>query len=512
MINFAIYSNVIFLIYTTIFCYFLYRAHKDLSLVFVIFLICSELISFKYSIIDEIIFILLILYGFKFWREILNSLINLKTHYKLFLLVFLLYINFNIFFQIYHGQSLKLLVFSFFYSSLVFLFLLNRALILTKDCKTYSELAIKKIAYYIFSVMAFVLFIKYVGHYYYLSDINLLQGNTWPGSARLLTLISLLLLILGKIFLNNKNNYNFISLCLGICFSGFFGRYLDSQSIVIIFFLFTTIYFLIISGFIKKIIILLCLWPGYFMPLIITDVDSYIKAKSNNLSKIILSSGIKFPDRKHEMLGVKIKYSFILEKCGDIKDIDKLTNCIISLYRTKSASNFTMIVHNLSDISNVNFWSKEKDSNNPSSHLGRRTHYLALYDYLKSTSLLQISLGNGFYSHKLSMTKYFQSAYEIMKPNQYNFEMYKGSRLDGKDSEIFRTNSLISLIYDIGIFGIIGLIILLFPSYNQLYKSKNYLALITFSIWLSLGLIINITSAGFIFGLILMPNIFINKF
>jgi hypothetical protein len=89
--------------------------------------------------------------------------------------------------------------------------------------------------------------------------------------------------------------------------------------------------------------------------------------------------------------------------------------------------------------------------------------------------------------------------------------MYQGSRIDNKETQIFRTNSLISMTFDTGIFGIIFLLMIFFSSINQLFKDKNYLGVSSILILLSLALIINISNSGMIFAFVIMPNIFINR-
>jgi hypothetical protein len=503
MLNFFYTTNFLLVILTSVYAFFIYKKNRDINFIFIIYLLLSEVVTFKYSIIDKIIFLLLLIYIFTIRVKIKDIFLKLNILQKTFLLLFLIFFNVNIFNEIYNTHNYLLFIFSFFYSSLVLFFLFN--IFLMKNKNNFSKTTLMQLILFILFLIGYLFFKKFFSLYYFDENINLMQGKTWFGSARLVSIITVLLLLSTINFLKNQSKCNFILLFLSLTISFFASSTLDSRSI----FLCTLIFLILTFFYIKKlnlrIILFLSLIIGQIVPIINWNTDRYVRIKAYELSSIFTQQKKIDNSLIIEVLGKKISIENLSKIC---KKDNFSEECIYNVFKNYSNSlYFTEHFKHLLDL-NVFVADEKKEY---SSNVSRQAHYLAFYNYLKEEKLLRILIGNGFYSHKEKMSSYFHKSYNELNVHKYNFTMYKGSRIDNNQTYIFRTNSLISMTFDVGIFGVILLLIIFFSSLNQLFKDKNYLALFAALILLSLALIINISSSGMIFALVIMPNIFINR-
>ena len=71
MLNFFYTTNLLLLILTSFYAFFNYKKNRDINFVFIIYLLLSEVITFKYSIIDKIIFFFLLIYIFNIRDKII---------------------------------------------------------------------------------------------------------------------------------------------------------------------------------------------------------------------------------------------------------------------------------------------------------------------------------------------------------------------------------------------------------------------------------------------------------
>ena len=491
-------------ILTSVYAFFTYKKNHDINFIFLIYLLLSEVVTFKYSIIDKIIFFFLLIHIFNIRDKIKDIFLKINIFQKIFLLLFLIFFNINIFNEMYNTHDYLLFIFSFFYSSLVLFFLFN--IFLIKNKYNFSGATLNQIIFFILFLVGYIFFIKFFSLFYFDQSINVMQGKTWFGSARLVTIIAILLLVSLINFLKNYNKYNFVLLFLSLTISFFTSTILDSRSIFLCALIFLILSFFYVKKLNLKIILLLSLIIGQIVPIINWNTDKYVRSKAHELSNFLREQKIINNSVIIEVLGKKISVKNLSMIC---KQDNFSEQCIYNYF--KNSSNFIYFSehfrHNLD--MNVFFFNKNELKN--SNNLSRQAHYLAFYYYLQDESILRILIGNGFYSHKVKMSKYFQRSYYELQVNKYDFTMYQGSRIDNAETKSFRTNSLISMTFDVGIFGIIFLLMIFFSSINQLFKDKNYLGFFTILTLLSLALIINISNSGMIFALVIMPNIFINR-
>jgi hypothetical protein len=506
MLNFFYTTNLLLIILTSVYAFFIYKKNHDINFIFLIYLLLSEVITFKYGVIDKITFSLLLIYIFNIRVKIKNIFLTLNLFQKVFLLLFLIFFNFNILNEIYNTNNYLLFMFSFFYSSLVFLFLFN--IYLKKNKNNFAETVLRQIVLFITFLIGYIFLKKIISQHYFDGNFNLLQGKTWHGSARIVSIIAILLLTSSIIFLKKKNQFNYLILIFSLTISFFSSFFLDSRAIFIcaLFFLMLNLFY--IKEFNLKIILFLSLIIGQIIPIINWEIKDDTYRRSVQISNIMRNS-----EKQNISANTVIEINGMRITIGDIKKYCKKENfsteCVYNLF--KSTNNFINITRNLEHNLNLNLFFDDNNIIPESSNFSRRAHYKAFYAYLENENMLKILIGNGFYSHKEEMSEYFKKSYIQVGVNNYDFTVDKGSRIDDEKSQFFRTNSLISMTFDVGILGIIFLLMIFFSSINQLFKDKNYLGFSTILILLSLGLIINISNSGMIFALVIMPNIFINR-
>jgi len=481
--NYIYFLNIIFI--GSIFFYFKNKFTFDKQIVFLIlFLFISETFSFKYSIIDELAILIFFLFNFK------SIFFNLKYKFKdidlitkIILILLITYLFFNFSLTIYFDKNYLILAFLFLYLSAIILFINFQNSNPQKFDTLDFEIFIKFLAILIISIVIN----KFMSENLFNTNFNLLQGKTWSGSARLSTIFVFYFLLVTVFFSKMQNMKRYILLFMSLVIFTYVANYFDSRSLMLICFFFVFTNFLIIKKMIYKFGVFLSLLPF----LITHHVDmNYKKNLENRVFGI--SNDLKNNSlRKNYIItfnGTKFNSNVLIKRCKYANnDSLEIQSCVRNFLNDKFELKYNFITvfqnrlkDNLKNTLNINVFISEKidlkddlSENINESNISRKAHYRALYHYFNDTNIVKLFLGNGFYSHKTKMSKFFSSAYEELSVENFNFRQPKKEALQDAKSKTYRTNSLISLFFDVGIIGLVLFFYLIISNFFHFIKKKN---------------------------------------
>lgn len=470
LINLFYFFNVIFLLLYT---FFFLRYKKKINHYFVHlvnFFILSEAITIEYSILDELI---IIVYFFIFLINIKKFNINkIKFFIKnnnlvIFISILLIvYFSLNIFFEVYQSKDFRLLRFILVYFSLAMLF----AISFYNTNKNLLKINNYLIIFFLSGSLLLFLFVQgLVSEIFFYNGKIISQGYSWPGTARTSILIPIFIICAHKVSLTLKRPNILFLTC--VIFSITWCMYYDTRTGLIL--SLSTLTYISLSMNLKKILILL-----FF--LIITYLTNLIHAHQDRL----FDKNINII----ELVTGNIKHNtgaYIFENSRQKSQREEVENSSILKNNQINFLNFKINV------------------------TARIAQYVALQNYLNESSFSEILFGNGYYSHKTIMVPYIKEIYKNFGINKNDSTYADLTRIDNQNIKIFRTTSAIALIIDVGIIGILILILTIFlPLITNVLSQKSINQLIIIFPIFFLFFIINISDSLLIFSLLYYQRLF----
>lgn len=470
LINLFYFFNVIFLFLYT---FFFLRYKQKINHYFVHlvnFFILSEAITIEYSLLDELI---IIVYFFIFLINIKKFNINqikffIKNNNSIVCIsiVLVIYFCLNILFEVYQSKDFRLLRFIVVYFSLGILFILS----FYNANKKLLNLNNYQIIFFLSGSLLLFLFAQgIVSEIFYNDGKIITQGYSWPGTARTSILIPIFIISAHKISLSLKKPFIFFLPC--VVFSIVWCMYYDTKTGFIL--SLASFIYISLSMNLKKILIMsFFLIVSYLTSLIYAHKDQ-IFDKSTNIIELVESN------LKHNA-GL-----YIFENPEKEFQREQVGNSVETKNNQINFLNFKI---------------------NVSARIGQ---YIALQNYLKESSFSEILFGHGYYSHKTIMVPYIKKIYTNFEINK-NYSAYVGlTRIDNQDIKIFRTTSVIALIIDVGIIGILILVLTIFLSLiKNILNQKSISQLIIIFPIIFLFFIVNINDSLLIFSLLYYQKLF----
>ncbi len=470
LINLFYFFNVIFLILYT---FFFLRYKQKINHYFVHlvnFFILSEAITIEYSILDELI---IIFYFFIFLINIKKFNINkiklfIRNNNYIILISILLivYFSLNILFEVYQSKDFRLLRFIVVYFSLAMLFIISY----NNTNKNLLNINNYQIIFFLSgSLLLFLIVQGLVSEIFFYNGKIITQGYSWPGTARTSILIPIFIISAYKVSLSQKKPLKIFLPC--VIFSITWCMYYDTKTGLLL--SIATLIYVCLNINLKKILILLFILILTYLANLIHSHRDGIFNKSINLIELVTGN------LKHNF------GAYIFENSKEKSQREQVENNIIN---KNNQTNFLKFKINVSP---------------------RIAQYIALQNYLNESSISKILFGNGYYSHKTIMVPYIKEIYTNFEINKNNSAYIDLTRIDDQDIKIFRTTSVIALIIDVGIIGILILILTIFLSLiKNVLNQKSISQLIIIFPIIFLFFIINISDSLLIFSLLYYQRLF----
>lgn len=470
LINLFYFFNVIFILLYT---FFFLRYKQKINHFFVHlvnFFILSEAITIEYSILDELIIIVyffIFLINFKKFNISKIKFFIKNNNFIIFISILLIvYFSLNILFEVYQSKDFRLLRFIVVYFSLAMLF----AISFYNPNKNLLKINNYQIIFFLSGSLLLFLFVQgLVSEIFFYNGKIISQGYSWPGTARTSILIPIFIICAHKVSLPLKRPNILFLPC--VIFSITWCMYYDTRTGLML--ILATLIYLFLSMNLKKILILLFL-------LIITYLTNLIHAHRDGIfDKNINITELVIGNIKHNT------GAYIFENSRQKSQREQVENSSILKNNQINFLNFKINV------------------------TARIAQYVALQNYLSESSFLEILFGSGYYSHKTIMVPYIKEIYTNFEINKNNSAHAYLTRIDDQDIKIFRTTSAIALIIDVGIIGILILILTIFlPLITNVLSQKSINQLIIIFPIFFLFFIINISDSLLIFSLLYYQRLF----